>query len=273
MVAGYSNWKGCKPMKFGDIANLVRFWNKPRYHRDIIKHFFWNKDDARRLKFYRQFVKPGQLVFDVGANMGNRSKIFLELGARVVAFEPQPYCATFLATAFHGNPRYTLLTSALSNQETQLTMHLSKTHTLSTIDEDWLNRMHEGGRFQDQKWDKHIAVRTTTLDQAIDEHGLPGFIKIDVEGHELNVVQGLSRPVRHLSLEFASESLDRTFLCLDHLDSIGTYRYGLSFSESMCMADTGWLDSAALKRHLLDARNRDPMTWGDVYAKLESSAS
>jgi protein-L-isoaspartate O-methyltransferase len=39
---------------------------------------------------YRQFVKPGDLVFDIGAHVGDRVAAFRRLGARVVAVEPQP---------------------------------------------------------------------------------------------------------------------------------------------------------------------------------------
>src|SRR5215813_4312309 len=41
-------------------------------------------------RFYRQFVKPGDLVFDVGAHVGDRVAAFRRLGARVIAVEPQP---------------------------------------------------------------------------------------------------------------------------------------------------------------------------------------
>ena len=49
-----------------------------------------NEREQSQLAFYSQFIKKGDLVFDVGANVGSRSKLFLNLGAKVVAFEPQP---------------------------------------------------------------------------------------------------------------------------------------------------------------------------------------
>ncbi len=52
----------------------------------------WTPDDDKRLSFYRQFIDPDDIVFDVGANMGNRSKIFSKLGKKVVGVEPQSYC-------------------------------------------------------------------------------------------------------------------------------------------------------------------------------------
>ena len=47
---------------------------------------------TERRKFYEQFIHPGDLCFDVGANIGNRTVIFLELGAKVIAIEPQKEC-------------------------------------------------------------------------------------------------------------------------------------------------------------------------------------
>ena len=63
----------------------------------------WTKDDQKKLKFYSQFIKKGDLVFDVGANLGNRTKIFLKLGARVVAIEPQPFCMSRLKSFYQKN--------------------------------------------------------------------------------------------------------------------------------------------------------------------------
>jgi hypothetical protein len=54
------------------------------------------RGQASRLRFYGAFVSAGDLVFDVGAHVGNRTAVFLELGARVVAVEPQAQCVAEL---------------------------------------------------------------------------------------------------------------------------------------------------------------------------------
>jgi hypothetical protein len=50
-----------------------------------------NKSDHKTL--LSEFIRPGDLAFDVGANIGDRTDLMLSLGANVVAFEPQPICA------------------------------------------------------------------------------------------------------------------------------------------------------------------------------------
>ena len=44
----------------------------------------------RMQRLYRQFVRPGDLVFDIGAHVGNRARALAAIGCRVVALEPQP---------------------------------------------------------------------------------------------------------------------------------------------------------------------------------------
>lgn len=254
-------------MKLSALLTVpIRFGRHLHYHRDIIKHIRWTKADARRYAFYSALIRPGDLVFDVGANMGNRSKVFRAIGGRVVAFEPQSYCACFLKAAFSGDRAFQLIQAGLSDTEGTLEMHLSKAHVLSTLDTEWIDRMNQGGRFANQ-WDDTETVRVTTLDASINKFGMPAFIKIDVEGHELKVLKGLSRPVPSLSLEFASESLGSIFGCIDHLDSIGLYEYRLSLGETMKFDSASWCDSETIKQMLRECQQADPLCWGDIYAR------
>ncbi len=57
----------------------------------------------RLKKFYRAFIKPGMLCFDIGPHLGNRTSVWLQLGARVVAAEPQPVCIQYLQKKFGKN--------------------------------------------------------------------------------------------------------------------------------------------------------------------------
>lgn len=249
------------------ITAPYRFRRHLKYHRDIIKHLRWSRMDAKRLDFYQAFIGPGERVFDIGANMGNRSKIFRAIGATVVAFEPQSHCAKFLEAAFRGDTSFTLVNAALSDQQGELTMHISEAHVLSTLDKEWMERMNQGGRFANQ-WVRTERVQVTTLDKAIEQFGLPSFIKIDVEGHEYSVIRGLNQAVQYVSLEFASESLDRTGQCIEHLDSLGHYEYQLSLGESMQFESDAWLNGHNIKSHMAALKQNDPLVWGDIYARL-----
>jgi FkbM family methyltransferase len=236
-------------------------------YREVVAHLRWSRADKRRQAFYRQFIRPGALAFDVGANVGNRSKIFRSIGARVVAFEPQSHCADFLEAAFAGDADFTLKRIALSDRAGELTLHLSDEHVLSTLDTEWIERMNGGGRFAN-RWTRSERVAVVTLDQMIEEHGVPEFVKIDVEGHELNVIRGLNQPVRHVSLEFASEAYDRMCECVDRLAALGRYEFRLSLGESMEFGTEPWEQAAGIKATMQKHIEADRLAWGDIYARL-----
>jgi FkbM family methyltransferase len=253
------------------LLEILKFWRHLKYHRYILKHLRWTNTDQLRLEFYREFISPGDLVFDVGANMGNRSKVFRKLEARVVAFEPQSYCAEFLAAAFAGDGDFTLERMGLSDREGDAKLFIGETHTLSSIDTQWISSMNLSGRFANHHWHNSETIHLTTLDSAIHKHGIPSFVKIDVEGHELSVISGLSTPVKTISLEFASESLQHTLQCIRHLEETGAYRYNLSRGESMVLEFANWQDAASISQHLIEETRRDPLIWGDVYASLQTA--
>lgn len=233
---------------------------------------FWQRtaQDEAGLRFYRAFVAPGDLVFDVGANLGNRTKIFLTLGARVVAFEPQPECAERLRYILGRHPRFSLAPLALGDREGSAELIVSKTHVLSTLSEDWIRRTKRSGRFERwESWEdnERQQVEVSTLERAIERYGQPAFVKIDVEGYELPVLRGLKRPIRAMSIEFAAENLDSTLACIDYVDRLAPARFRLSLQESMRFEGEGWRSAQEIRADLAALGEADRLAWGDVYVR------
>src|SRR3954462_11997098 len=103
-------------------------------------------------RFYAQFVQPGDLVFDIGANLGNRTDTFVALGARVVAVEPQAELAAQLRARYADNPDVTVLDGALSDSAGEAEMMISDAPTLSTLETSWVENMQASGRFAGHSW-------------------------------------------------------------------------------------------------------------------------
>ena len=104
----------------------------------------------------------------------------------------------------------------------------------------------------------------TTLDALIAEHGLPDFIKIDTEGHEAAVLQGLSAPVPALSFEITTIARQAGFAALAECVRLGFTRYRLSLGESHRW-HTDWMSAESMEatiRALPAAANS-----GDVVAR------
>jgi FkbM family methyltransferase len=225
----------------------------------------WTADDQLRFEFYRQFIRPDELVFDIGANVGNRSKIFLRLGARVVAFEPQTVCADLLQRELSGKPSFRLVRKALGASIGTAELQIADAHYLSTMSDDWIATTRKVGRFGNVRWERRQTVSVTTLDEAIREFGAPAFAKIDVEGFEPQVLAGLTGPLASGSLEVAGEALDTTMLCLERLHGLCSCTFQFSEGESMQFCWESWLTLDEARLALMRLVRKDRYAWGDVY--------
>jgi FkbM family methyltransferase len=231
---------------------------------------FWKltEEDERRLRFYQQFIKPGELVYDVGANVGNRTKAFLLLQAKVIAFEPQQGCAAFLEKVLNKERNFALVKKALGSNEGEGKMLLGEASVLSTLSEEWVQAAKESGRFDSHRWNGTQPVLITTLDKAIQDFGIPSFIKIDVEGFEFEVLSGLSKPVDNISIEFASENIEATLRCIDYIDALSPkVVFQISRGESMTFDLASWVSVGEMKKVLSDLVSQERLAWGDIYIR------
>lgn len=221
---------------------------------------------ARMDALNARFVGAGDLVFDIGAHLGDRTGSFLRQGARVVALEPQPLVFRALRRIYRRCDRAVLLPWAVGAASGQADLHLNaRNPTVATLSQDFVTAAASAEGWQDQAWQTKVTVPMTTLDALIAEHGEPRFVKIDVEGLEPDVLHGLSEPVPALSFEFTTIQRDAAHVCLARLTTLGTYEFNLSLGEDHRLRFDPWLDCddiAAALDALPDSANS-----GDVYAR------
>lgn len=223
------------------------------------------------MKFYSQFIEPGDLCFDVGANLGNRTEAFLNLGARVVAIEPQSDCLEILREKFHRNSSCVLVGSALAEVEGEKELFVSNSNTLSSFSPAWIEHAKDLPAFQSCNWDQKTTVNTTTLDALIQTHGSPVFCKIDVEGFEYEVLRGLSQPVNVISLEYTIGIIEPTVSCTKYLAGLGKVEFNYSEGESMDLALLNWVGANEIADIVTNLP--DKILFGDVYARFVEAKS
>lgn len=194
-------------------------------------------------KYYAAVLQQsGGLVFDIGANVGDLSRVFLAMGYRVVACEPDPENFRVLKARFSGEKRVVLLQKAVAHHSGMALIYQAAAHggSLSTLSE---KRKHQLDGLWDEEgvinFDAPKAVETVSLDELVATYGAPIFIKIDVEGFEQEVLSGLSQPVQMLSFEAnLPEFMEETIACLKFLKGIaGDAVYNASTDDCTLVFD------------------------------------
>jgi len=223
---------------------------------------------ARLRAIYRQFVKPGDLCFDVGAHVGNRLRALAGVGAQVLAVEPHPRLAALLRRWYGRWPGVTILEQAVAGEVGERTLRISRANpTVSTLSSEWSASMTRAHGFAAVRWEAEVRVPATTLDELIMRHGRPSFCKLDVEGSEAEALRGLSVTLPALSFEFVPAAVELALGCLDRLASLGGYEFNYTIGESTRWRWPAWLGVEAMATRLaglpVDSRS------GDVYARLQ----
>ena len=220
-------------------------------------------------RLYGRFVSEGDIVFDIGAHLGDRSVAFASLGATVIALEPQPQVARWLKRLVGRNARILLRTEAVGASTGTARLAISrKAPTVSSLSGPWRDAMKESHPgFSGVRWEDSVDVPVVTLDDLIETYGLPSFCKIDVEGFEAEVLTGLSLALPALSVEFVAGQLPVAAACVRRVCELGRYRFNVILGEGRHFSFARWEDEETIIAWLRDGAGG--ASSGDLYAQLQ----
>jgi FkbM family methyltransferase len=218
-------------------------------------------------QFFGQFVSRGSTVFDIGANFGDYTQAFLALGAgKVVAVEPTPHLVRELKRI--RDQRLTVVGVAAGKERGSTLLNLSNFDTMNSVSDKWLERVAPDVEGHPQ-WIDKIEVEVSTLDELIQSFGMPVFIKIDVEGYELEVLKGLTKAPRFLSFEFHSELADVAISCLRQPCFPAEARFNYIIGEpggTAALALAEWCDAEAMVG-VMETRSSGDRIYGDIFVR------
>jgi FkbM family methyltransferase len=167
------------------------------------------------------------LAMDIGANIGNHSLWFSSRFSRVLAFEPNPICTRLLEASamFNGAENIKILTYGLSDSNAELVFRLNLAGNLGQ------SGVTDSLVFRESR---SFPVQVRVADEAVTDEMLGGLpvrlVKIDVEGHELPALKGMTgllakhRPIVLFESHGASGDSGSDAI-VDHLNSIGYANY------------------------------------------------
>jgi FkbM family methyltransferase len=189
-------------------------------------------------QLHAEFVSPGQLVVHVGARTGDLTASFLQLGARVVAVEPNRACASTLRERFGDREDVTVIEQAVGSWEGS----------------------HESA------WRQPMLVQMTTLARVIEAHGAPVFCTVEPEGFADHVLAGLDRPLPGVAFRFKRETITEARLCAWRLAALGMTEFNYSVAGSGAWASMEWMHTRTLYS-AFNALEEDGFEWAQVYAR------
>jgi FkbM family methyltransferase len=231
-----------------------------------LRIYYGDRDRAAAMdRLYGRFVRPGDLVFDIGAHVGDRIAAFRRLGARVVAAEPQPPLVKVLRWLYRRDADVVIEPVAVGAREGTIDLRINVANpTVSTASDAFVDAARDAQGWKEQAWTKAVAVPVTTLDALIARHGTPAFIKIDVEGFEAEALAGLGQAVPALSFEFTTIQRDVARACIARCVALGYVRFNAALGESQTLEHGDWVDADTIGRWLAELPHA--ANSGDIYA-------
>ena len=221
-------------------------------------------------RFYGRFIAADDLCFDIGAHVGNRIRAWRQLGARVVAVEPQPALLPVLHTLYGRDSAVELVAAAIAAEPGQVRLNLNPANpTIASASQAFLAAAGTAPSFAGQHWRGACEVPALTLDALIARFGMPRFIKIDIEGYEEEALKGLSRAPFAVSVEFVPMMKEIAHACVTRLAAMAPFRFNATYGDGITFLHPQALSAVEIQAWIAGLGADGPA--GDIFACQEAA--
>lgn len=238
------------PLRFSNLA-------------DGVYELLTNKT-KKTTAFFNSFLSVSNntklLAFDIGANKGTKTKALLQLGFTIIALEPEKKAISTLLYRYKNNERVKIVEKGVSSEEGFTDIYITEGRSgLNTMNTKWKDSLHDEdeNRWQKQvEFNQHYQVPLTTIELLYAEFGNPYFIKIDVEGFELEVIKGMKKLPNFLTFEAnLPEFTKETIQCLGALYNLNkNILFNYSFKEKLVLAE--WINFTEMVNYIETTKER-----------------
>lgn len=235
--------------KIKNIAIAIEQYHNFRYLYRIFR--LSNRRESELLtRQLSNFDLKGKLVFDVGANIGSVTESLLNLGARVVAVEPNFSLLSEIQARCPKAADLVILPVAISSRAAISKFYLSEYSGQSSFYDGWSDS---------EKSTQLVYVPTITFTEMINTFGTPYYIKIDVEGHEFDVVSGIPANVPLVSFEFHmnEERAREALKIIWKYKEVSIYSANILLEGESVFYFSKWLDASELEGKFLELCDKE----------------
>lgn len=180
------------------------------------------------MQVLKAYIKPQSVIFDVGANVGDWTRTVLDISSEVEVHSFEPSKHTYKTLSSHKWP------AGVHTNNLGLGSAAGEATFFVHGEGSTLNSIYFRDAIFDKETVKTETVSMQTLDAYCEEHGISAinFLKIDVEGHELEVLKGSSamlatNKIDLIQFEYGGTYIDAGYLLKDVVEYMASYDYGL----------------------------------------------
>ena len=205
------------------------------------------------------------VIFDIGCSVGLWIEANYNTEDRFIGVEPHPEAFKAAQRRFKGKDNVEIINFIASDTDAGVVdFHICREGQgeVSTASMEWVNRSRH-----DATWDKIIQCTPITIEQMVLLYGEPSYIKIDVEGYELNVLMGMIKKRCPLSFEYAEELKDELIESVIYLEGLGYDEFYMQHADEYTFRPDEYInynDIINLINTLIPERKQ---SWGMLHAK------
>jgi len=207
-------------------------------------------------------------AYDIGAFTGDTIGMLMSFGyTEIVCFEPHPDTFKHLdacCKSFDSVIAENYAVSSISGKK--VTMISNPLHPyLNTLEQTWVDTPRHSIHYMGKN---ECQVETISLDDYINKQGsIPAYIKVDAEGHELEIFKGLSYKPNKISFEWVSEFHEKNTSCINRLVEIGFTKFKIGYTENIPTATDADLtaEECILKLKEINKSDTDKIVWGNLW--------
>ncbi|MFA5290713.1 MAG: FkbM family methyltransferase [Candidatus Paceibacterota bacterium] len=187
-------------------------WWREKFINRLLRLIYWldntNNNDFETngeknfLEQLAHYYSEPMTVFDVGANLGGYAELFIKSrkrkGDKIHLFEPQKKCQETLSQKFSASPEILLNGFGLSDKEAEAPIYKNReASSLASLYQRDLNLYGITLNVEEK-------ISLSTGAHYVEEKGIKkiNLLKIDVEGHELNVLAGFKNYLHSDFIDF-----------------------------------------------------------------------